>query len=125
MSFLVGLTPATAQQLERIAQRRSVESGETVIHAGDPETHLYLVVSGELTVQTPQGQVVIGPGEVVGEMAFLDQAPRSAEVQASCPGELLMIERDAALREFSGHPEQLSELIEQLQAVRQRRLAWH
>jgi CRP-like cAMP-binding protein len=125
MSFLVGLTPATAEQLERIGQRRHVGAGEMIIHAGDPETHLYLVLSGELKVLTSQGGVPIGPGEVVGEMAFLDQSPRSADVQASGPAELLVIERDAVLRQFSGNPERIAELTESLQAVRDQRMRTH
>ncbi|MFO0613381.1 MAG: cyclic nucleotide-binding domain-containing protein [Polyangiaceae bacterium] len=62
--------------------------GESVFREGDPGSTLFIVASGQLVASTRRsdGSVQIlnemSAGEVVGEMAFLDSAPRSATVTA-------------------------------------------
>lgn len=65
--------------------------GDVLLRAGDthPHAHLLLVLDGEVAVDTatrvPGGSVpiaVLGAGSVLGEMAVLDGAPRSATCTA-------------------------------------------
>ncbi|MGB3763325.1 MAG: Crp/Fnr family transcriptional regulator [Ornithinimicrobium sp.] len=68
--------------------RVRVRSGTLMLHHGEGGTHCYAVVSGEVLVSTTtrQGATVVlgrrGPGTVIGELAALDAAPRSATATA-------------------------------------------
>ena len=62
-------------------------SNEFLIHEGDASTEMYYLQSGTLGVFKRKGDQehqigTIIAGELVGEMSFLDQNPRSASVRA-------------------------------------------
>ena len=68
----------------------------TIIEEDSHSEDMFVIVDGELRV-TKQGtdrEVVLatlGPGEVVGEIALLDNAPRTASVTANTPSTLIRI----------------------------------
>lgn len=66
---------------------------ETVLcQEGEVEDSLFLIVDGEAEVRKGNRTVTqLGPGEVVGEMALLTSAPRSASVIASTPMKLYQL----------------------------------
>jgi CRP-like cAMP-binding protein len=63
--------------------RVSYEAGAVICREGDPGDTMYIVQSGEVEIQAG-GRVVevVGPEGFFGEMALIDQAPRSAAVIA-------------------------------------------
>jgi len=75
-------------------------AGEYALREGEESNHLFYVQIGTLAVLQYRGngseqQIgTIYKGEVVGEMSFLDKAPRSASVKAMTDCELLMIRRE-------------------------------
>ncbi|MBI4818702.1 MAG: cyclic nucleotide-binding domain-containing protein [Deltaproteobacteria bacterium] len=61
--------------------REDVGKGRALIQEGQPVEKLYLTLSGSFAVSTKNKQIAtIGPGEVVGELSFLDSRPPSATV---------------------------------------------
>ena len=73
--------------------------GERLFAKGDPATTMYVVRTGALQVH--DGNVVyetVGPGGILGEMASVDGAPRSAGVRAEHASEVIAVDRVRFLR---------------------------
>jgi signal transduction histidine kinase len=78
-----GLLQAVCAGSEQV----ELDQGTVIIEEGTDSVEMYVVVDGELVVtkHTPEKEVELarlGPGEVVGEIALLDGAPRTASVAA-------------------------------------------
>lgn len=83
-----------------------LNAGDLLFSEGDTADSAFVVKSGllEVTRKGNGAEVVIGtcgPGTIVGEMALIDEKPRSATIRALRPSELAIIPRaefDLALR---------------------------
>ena len=78
--------------------RAEFRAGSTIFAENDPPTTAYLIESGEVEVSTLQrGERTIlgnlGPGMLLGEMAVLDNSPRSASARALTDCMLIPIDR--------------------------------
>ena len=66
--------------------KRDVGYGERLIIQGSKIDNLYIILSGEFSIQDEAHQnydiARIGAGEIVGEMSFIDARPPSASVLA-------------------------------------------
>ena len=86
--------------LERLALRLvpvSAAAGEAVVASGDPGDRFYIVEDGSLRVTTDTDVAELGPGDWFGEVALLDDVPRTATVRAVTPARLLALDRDEFL----------------------------
>jgi len=78
-----------AEEFLRYCGSQAFADGDVVIQAGADADSLFLVESGTLTVQLPdQGSNgfrlrKVGPGSILGEMAFISGGTRSADVVAN------------------------------------------
>ncbi len=82
-----------------------VEPGAVLLRAGGTESFLGIVVRGSFGLDMPVGPEyrrigLVGPGEVFGEMSFLDGGPQVADIVALDSGSVIRIER-ADLDEFA------------------------
>ena len=71
------------------------EKGKIIMVAGQTGALMYVVLEGRVSI-TIRGAVVerVGPGGVFGEMALVDQSPRSANAAADTDCQLLAINRN-------------------------------
>jgi signal transduction histidine kinase len=98
--LLMGLSDEELQRLMDMAEPVSLRTGDVLMRQGDPGDAAYVVIQGELEVQKQSGQSMIkidvrSPGDVVGEMALLSRATRTATVVAKTDGETLRIPPEA------------------------------
>ncbi len=85
----------------RIFGERSFRTGEVVFEQGAPGDAMFVLVEGEVSVRIGGREVTrIGSTSHFGELALVDDGPRSATVVATAPVHALTIERDA-LREWT------------------------
>src|SRR5689334_16837124 len=95
-----GLSDDELQQLMDMAEPVLLRAGDVLIKQGDPGDAAYVVIKGEFEIQKQSGQSLIkidvrNPGDVVGEMALLSRAPRSATVISTTDSETLRIPQEA------------------------------
>jgi len=78
--------------LARVAEVETYAAGQAVFREGDLGDALYVLVRGKVTI-TGGGErlATLGPGEAFGEMAVLDEAPRSGTALAEEETEVLRI----------------------------------
>lgn len=76
-----------------ITEQHSMAKGQTLFHAGDPGDAMYLILHGSVSIQLSDQEIVrIGRRECFGEMAVIDNLPRSADAVAAEDTELLRID---------------------------------
>jgi EAL domain-containing protein (putative c-di-GMP-specific phosphodiesterase class I)/CRP-like cAMP-binding protein len=79
---------------------KTVKTGEIIIRQGSPGDSAYIIDKGrvEISVQSPDGKTQLvgtrGPGTMIGEMALVDDAPRTATIKAIEDCELLEITKE-------------------------------
>ena len=77
---------------------KSYAPGEVIFHEGDPGKCLFVILDGEVEIlqQTTEGErriISFGPSTAFGELALIDDLPRSATARASAPSRLLILYR--------------------------------
>jgi serine/threonine protein phosphatase PrpC len=99
--FLFSDLPFHARlRVSRIVNEQTAAPGEHIVRQGQRGDTMYTVVQGSVAVVVGGREVAeFKVGEHFGELALVDELPRSADIVAKEPTSLLTIER-AGLREF-------------------------
>ena len=85
-TFLESLTPEEVTDLRASGRERHYDTNVALFHEGDDAGSVIVLLAGraKLTVPSSSGREVIvavrGPGDLLGELAALVEAPRSATV---------------------------------------------
>ena len=105
------------QALSAMLKPRTFHAGERIFSAGDRADTLYIMQSGKIRLEltTNEGECLlldeVDPGEVLGEISFLDAGPRSASAIAEQDSELLEFERGQLLEFVQHHPHAALDLL--------------
>ncbi|HEU5162775.1 MAG TPA: cyclic nucleotide-binding domain-containing protein [Thermoanaerobaculia bacterium] len=104
------LAESERQRLEGVAAVIELEDGQTLIREGERDSRLYAVEQGVLEIVAPGDRVIaaVGPGEVLGEVSFIDDSPRSASVRAAAPSILRAWDKRTLLAALGEEPATLA-----------------
>jgi nucleotide-binding universal stress UspA family protein len=103
--------------LAEAARIRTYRRGEVIVREGDAATGCFMIVSGRVEVSqkaaraTPLVLATMGQGEVFGEMAVIDEHPRSATVRALETTECVAIRRGDFVETLRRHPGMAAQLL--------------
>ena len=118
--LFAGLGDDALARIAALCVRRQLAAGEVLFVKGDEGDALYGIRRGQIRIATgtEAGKRltlnVLGPGDLLGEIALLDGRSRTADAIASEPTELFMVRRQDFLRLLEREPRIAVHLIELL-----------
>lgn len=110
VELFAGLTPEQLDRIGQAAHPRVFMPGTIIVNEGDDAHGLYVIQSGSLKVFLVEENgreltlSLLWPGEYFGELALLDNAPRSASVMTRERSELLHISHTGFMGLLEQHP---------------------
>jgi len=105
------------KRVASLARMRRFAAGTPIVRAGDAGSAFYVLIDGGARVVTPKGRArKLGSGDSFGEMALLDDSPRSASVVAEGDVLTMTISRTAFGKLLRSEPALSQELLRTLAA---------
>ena len=95
-----GLKPQGLELIAKVATEETHAAGTKIFQHGDAGDKLYLILDGKVRIsrEVPgmgeEALAVLGPGQVFGEMALLDESARSADARVHERCRVLAIPKD-------------------------------
>lgn len=95
---------------------RQLKRGEILFREGDPSDAMYVIKKGSIAITKAKGssEIILAelrPGEMLGEMAFFDNKPRSAGAKANADSEVITLPFSALHAQFKTFPEWLKAMV--------------
>lgn len=97
--LFAGLSDKELAAVAAVCKERKLVRGEMLAEQGAPGDEFYVVTDGFLEISVAGGEsasqilVNLGKGQIIGEMALIDQGPRSATVRAVSDATVQVIKR--------------------------------
>lgn len=113
------LEPSKLKLLAFTSEYQTFEDGEVLFQAGDTADCAFVIISGEVEIlaKTDAGDVIVGvlrDHQIFGELALLNNAPRSATLRAKNHLRALRITDEVFLKLVTENPEVALDLMHQL-----------
>src|SRR2546428_7149326 len=110
IDFFSGLDEKILKKLADACIMRQFTKNETIVRQGEMGLGLYVIAKGRVKVEREQGGQrlllnELGPEQFFGEMALLDNKPRSATVTGLEDSECVLLTRDSFVRLMNKYPE--------------------
>ena len=109
-----GLSKTQLRTLADSAKEREFRAGDTIVRQGEQGIGFYLILGGQASVERGGRSVVsLGPGQFFGEMALLDEQPRTADVRATGSVRCLVLSPWEFWSAVGDEPEVLRKLLKE------------
>lgn len=114
--LFAGFPPEDLKRICEAGEIRTFEVGETIIRAGEPGTHLGIVLEGrvEVTSADERGRArrlaELGAMDYFGEISLISGEPTTADVKAVIPAQVLLIPHHVFSEALTAHPQVLQQL---------------
>ncbi|MFQ5676330.1 MAG: cyclic nucleotide-binding domain-containing protein [bacterium] len=105
-----GMKKRSLREFEKLAHRRSYRADETIFWEGEPGVGMYIVQAGTVAIykggidNEREELAKLGTGEFFGELALLDESPRSATAVALDDSQILGLFRPELLELIERKP---------------------
>ncbi len=114
--LFAGLEPAKLKLLAFTSDRVTYRADEILFRQGEVGDAAYVILAGkaEILVDSPNGQIRIaevGQNSIIGEIAILCDAARTATVRAVTPIDALRIRKEQFLKLLTDFPEVTIEVM--------------
>lgn len=111
------LSDEETEKLANASKSRIYAPGEAIVHKGKEGNSMFVILSGSVKVQIPEGtyQKTVGKlakDDFFGEMSLLTGEPRSASVIAEEETEVLQIKKEALKPIFENNPDLVKTVCE-------------
>lgn len=119
------LKPKELKEIKRLIHERQYKQNEPIFKKQAPAEGMYVIVDGSVTISDPDTDTVfakLGPGNFFGELALLDEEPRSATAIANAPSTLVGFFRTDLLTLMHRSPELGNKILMNLSQVLGERL---
>ena len=121
-----GLGPRHLRKVAGAARIQRFHPNTVIMRAGEPGDDMHVLLDGELAVRRPRlPDLMLPAGSFVGELALLDDGPRTATVLAQTPVVTLTITRARFRKLLQAEPsialavaEELARRLRSVQAIR-------
>src|SRR6185312_4669530 len=95
---------------------KKLAKNDILFREGDPSDAMYVIKSGRIAITKAKGsgEIVLAEkkaGEMLGEMAFFDDKPRSAGAKAIADSEVIQLPFVALHAQFKTFPEWLKAMV--------------
>ena len=109
--FFEGLSRNELLEIAKVTEDLEVEAGKALTREGQSGSEFFVIVGGDVSV-TKDGQEIrtLGPGDFFGEIALLEDTPRTATVTAKTPLRFFVLTRQA-FRSMLAHQPELEEKV--------------
>jgi serine phosphatase RsbU (regulator of sigma subunit) len=113
--LLKGVPDDLIEGISDAFQEVRAKPGDTIFKEGEVGDGVYLLVEGSLSLETNKVKVLrLESGEWVGELALIDEAPRSASAIAETDALLLKWPREDFMEALKGNPEVVHGILKTL-----------
>jgi CRP-like cAMP-binding protein len=118
--IFLGLDSAAADALRASMSLVKLRKGQSLFKEGDDGDNLYVVSNGKVKLGTksPDGRenllMILGPGDMFGELSLFDSGPRTATATAVTDSKLLTLGQDKVIPWVREHPEVSLQLLARL-----------
>jgi len=104
--FFAGLSRGELIELAKVTEDLEVDEGKLLTREGQSGSEFFVIVEGEVSV-TKDGEEIrrLGPGDFFGEIALLEDTPRTATVTAATPLRFFVLTRQAFRSMLAHQPE--------------------
>ncbi|MEA2979285.1 MAG: hypothetical protein QOF09_1108 [Alphaproteobacteria bacterium] len=101
------------------AESRYVHKGEVLFIAGEAADSGFVIQEGSFRLESPSksvGQLIAGPGTLLGELALISEIKRPATATANEPSTVIRISRSLFVKMLEGYPHAAHILRDQIVA---------
>ncbi len=109
--FFAGLSRSQLLELAKATEDMEVDEGKALTREGASGSEFFVIIDGEVSVTKDDDEIRrLGPGDFFGEIALIEDTPRTATVTAATPLRFFVLTR-RNFRSLLAHQPELEEKV--------------